>query len=205
MNFVSIDSYYMEKEEFYSYRERPTVKKALKILAIVILAIILLSVTLRIMGFRAMRYELGKDSMSPTIAGGDICLCVMNRQYSAPDLQPGMIILFRHKGYSHVLTKRIIAREGDLIEFQGSKAIVNGHALDEIYLENVSMTKEFGDVKRVKVPQNRLFVMGDNREHSLDSRHSEFGLIDVSQVVGKPLLVLWSGNKKKIGKRLQMK
>jgi signal peptidase I len=172
-------------------------------MAIVILAIILLSVALRIMGFRAMRYELGKDSMSPTIAGGDICLSAMNRKYNAEDLKPGMIVLFRHRGYSHLLTKRIIAREGDLVEFRGSKTFVNGHALDEPYLENVSVLKKTGDVKRVKVPQNKLFVMGDNRKRSLDSRYSEFGLIDVNQIVGKPLLVLWSDNKKRIGTRLQ--
>jgi signal peptidase I len=65
------------------------------------------------------------------------------------------------------------------------------------------MIKEQGDVNKVRVPKNSLFVMGDNREHSLDSRYSEFGLIDVNQIVGKPLWVLWSDNKKKIGTRLQ--
>ena len=178
-------------------------KKRLKIFVAVITGVILLSVTLRFIGFRVMRYELGKDSMFPTIAGGDLCLCVMNRHYSATDLEPGMIILFKHKGYSHLLTKRIIAREGDLIEIRGSKTFVNGQALDEPYLGNVSITEEYGDVKKVKVPTNKLFVMGDNREHSRDSRHSQFGLVDVNQIVGKPLLVLWSEDKDKIGRQLQ--
>jgi signal peptidase I len=179
------------------------VKKGLRIIVVVIIALILISATFRIMGFRALRYELGKDSMSPTIAGGDICLSVLNRKYSAADLRPGMIILFRHKGYSHLLTKRIIAGEGDLVEFRGLKTFVNRHVLNESYLENDSIRKEYGDVKKIEVPPNKLFVMGDNREHSLDSRYSKFGLIDVNQIVGKPLLFLWSDNKKKIGTRLQ--
>jgi signal peptidase I len=178
-------------------------KKGLKIFSIVIIVTISLAVVLRAMGFRSMRYEHGKDSMSPTIAGGDICLSVMNRQYSAADLKPGMIVLIRHQGYSHLLTKRIIAQGGDLVEFRGQKTFVNGNELDESYIGNDSVATSSEDIKKINVPPNKLFVMGDNREHSLDSRHSKFGLIDVNQVVGKPLVILWSDNKKRIGKLLQ--
>jgi len=178
-------------------------KKGLRILAIAIIAIISLAVALRVIGFRSMCYEQGKDSMSPTIAGGDICLSIINKQYLSADLKPGMIVLLRHKNYSHLLTKRIIALGGDLVEIQGSTTVVNGLTLDEPYLGTASMTKELGDVKKIRIPPDKLFVMGDNRDNSMDSRFSQFGLIDVNQVVGKPLLVLWSQDKKKIGKWLQ--
>jgi len=178
-------------------------KKGLRILAIAIIAIISLAVALRVIGFRSMRYEQGKDSMSPTIAGGDICLSIINKQYLSVELKPGMIVLLRHKNYSHLLTKRIIALGGDLVQIQGSSTVVNGLTLDEPYLGTASMTKELGDVKKIRIPPDKLFVMGDNRDNSMDSRFSQFGLIDVNQVVGKPLLVLWSQDKKKIGKWLQ--
>ncbi len=176
-------------------------RKRWKWIAIIIVILICLAGALRLMGFRTMRYEAGKSSMVPTISPEDMCLCVIGRDYSSPELRHGGIVLFRHAIAPYLLTKRIIGKEGDFVEIQGNKTFVNGALLDEPYIRPGAEGTDYGDVKEIRVPPNKLFLMGDNRGISLDSRYSEFGLVDVKQVVGKPLLILWSKDKRNIGKR----
>lgn len=175
----------------------------MKIIGTVFIVTIVLAFALRILGFRSMRYVRGKNSMCPTIAAEDICLCFMKKEFCASELHRGMIVLFKHEGSSFLLTKRIIAVEGDIIEIRENKTFVNGEKLDESYIRRDTVIRDGGNVNKVQVPPSKLFVMGDNRENSMDSRYSQFGLIDVNQVVGKPLLILWSNNRRNIGKWLQ--
>ena len=82
--------------------------------------------------------------------------------------------------------KRVIGLPGDRIECAGGKVVRNGQALDEPYLAPGTVSENCGSVT---VPPGKLFVMGDNRGDSLDSR--VFGPIDRSDVVGRAFVRLW--------------
>jgi signal peptidase I len=143
--------------------------------------------------------------MQPTITPGDICLCKMNNKYHSKELKRGMVILFKHKDYDFILTKRLIAKEDDLVEIKNKKILINKEIIEEPYIngtEKENIDNPICDIDSILIGNDKIFVMGDNRNKSLDSRNAEFGLVNISDIVGKPLLILWSKNKKKIFKSL---
>lgn len=83
--------------------------------------------------------------------------------------------------------KRVIALPGDEIDIKEGQVFVNGKLLDEPYVKGSTDSRNMS--LPVKVPANKLFVMGDNREHSSDSR--ELGFIDLNKVRGKAVLRIW--------------
>ena len=83
--------------------------------------------------------------------------------------------------------KRVVAVAGDTIEMRDGQLRVNGVAQIESYAAPARLRRTF---PKTTVPARRLFVMGDNRDQSQDSR--SFGPIAVESVVGRPLIVLWS-------------
>lgn len=92
------------------------------------------------------------------------------------------------------LVKRVIGTPGDVVDIRDGYVYLNGEVLDEPYVKGI--TEEGSFELPVTVGENQLFVMGDNREHSFDSR--DFGLIDISHVEGKVVFRLYPFNK--IGK-----
>mgnify|MGYP000147094034 CR=1 FL=1 len=92
------------------------------------------------------------------------------------------------------LVKRVIGTPGDVVDIKDGHVYLNGEILDEPYAKGI--TYEGSMELPVTVGESQLFVMGDNREHSFDSR--DFGLIDISHVEGKVVFRLYPFNK--IGK-----
>jgi signal peptidase I len=84
------------------------------------------------------------------------------------------------------LIKRVMAVGGDRIEGHDGRVFDNGHKVAEPYLTPGVTTSDFGPVT---VPRGELFVMGDNREHSGDSR--SFGPISAGKVIGRAFTVIW--------------
>jgi signal peptidase I len=82
--------------------------------------------------------------------------------------------------------KRVMAVEGDSIEGRGGIVYVNGEPVDESYLPGGMETSTFGPVQ---IPDGQIFVMGDNRTNSDDSRN--FGPVPADSVVGKAFLLIW--------------
>lgn len=123
------------------------------------------------------------SSMYPTLENSDKII-VSNLLYSP---KQGDIIVFRKDEYKdEPLVKRVIAVEGQTVDIDFKKGVVyvDGKALDEPYI--AEPTKEKLDfIGPVTVPENSLFVMGDNRMHSTDSRYSVIGCVDRRHVVGK--------------------
>jgi signal peptidase I len=118
-----------------------------------------------------------------------------------------MVVLFNHEGYPYVLTKRIIAVGGENVQIDGNQTFLNFSLLEEphAYYADGNNSNSSADVDSIIVDSGTFFVMGDNREVSRDSRHSEFGLVSIDDIVGKPLIILWSKDKKKIGYRFRRK
>jgi signal peptidase I len=89
-------------------------------------------------------------------------------------------------GDSQDYIKRVIGIEGDTVEGRRGRVLVNGEPIDEPYLAEGIQTSSFGPVD---VPEGQIFVMGDNRTNSADSR--EFGPVPEDTVVGRAFLLIW--------------
>jgi signal peptidase I len=183
-------------------------KKILKIFVLIIIVLIVLFVATRLAGYRAMRYpsDVG-GSMYPTITPGDSWLCKMKSGYSARELKPGAVIMFPKEGYKFFLTKRIIALENQTVTVKGRETFVNGERIKEPYAyysgekpSGINVPHATSEVSSIKVPEGKLFVMGDNRDNSFDSRDPTFGFVDVEDIVGTPVFILWAQDKSRIGK-----
>lgn len=128
-------------------------------------------------------------SMQHTLESGDKLL-VTKLGYEPKD---GDVIVVgkSEDGYSKPIVKRVIATEGQTLEidFEKQTVTVDGKVLDEPYVssETIQGTAEIPKV----IPEGYVFVMGDNRYVSMDSRYSEIGLIHVSDIVGKASFVLF--------------
>lgn len=135
------------------------------------------------------------DSMYSTLEEGDY-LIINRMSYKFKEPQRGDIIVFKsdlqqEDGSSKDLVKRVIGVSGDTVKIENSKVYVNGEELVEPYI-NDEVTE--GDIDTV-VPENSVFVLGDNREISLDSRYDSVGFIDDSDILGKVFIRLYPFNK----------
>lgn len=99
----------------------------------------------------------------------------------------GDIVVFRPGGQDRrLLVKRVIGISGDQISFEGGYVFRNGEKLEEPYLQAEGMT--YSDTERFSVPEGCIFVMGDNRLHSRDSRYMENPFIPVKNILAKELV-----------------
>ena len=89
-------------------------------------------------------------------------------------------ILFKKEKEDKYWIKRVIGKSGDVLEFKNDKVIRNGEVLTEPYIKEQA---KYINVKKVLVPENHVFVMGDNRNHSKDSRN--IGSIPIDHIIGK--------------------
>lgn len=124
------------------------------------------------------------DSMTPTFAGGDIVVSVKTDQFSAGD-----IISFYYN--NKILVKRVIAMPGDWVDIKEDGTVyVNEEPLDEPYLTEKSLGMCNIELP-YQVPESRVFVMGDHRSVSMDSRSSDIGCVAQEQIVGKMVFRVW--------------
>ncbi len=134
-------------------------------------------------------------SMSPTLQENDFL--IINRflyKRSAP--KRGDIVVFQSSlktdnGKDKLLIKRVIAVPGDEITIKEGQVYVNGTMLEEDYIPE---TYTEGDIDII-VPENKIFVMGDNRGNSLDSRDEILGLVNFDVIMGKAFVRLFPFNK----------
>ena len=104
----------------------------------------------------------------------------------------GDIVAISHGGnLNETIIKRVIATEGQTlkIDYEKAQVIVDGVILDEPYIKDPTTQPANWDVPEV-IPEGYVFVMGDNREVSLDSRNSRVGLIPVDDIIGKAQIVI---------------
>lgn len=124
------------------------------------------------------------SSMTPTLEDGDIAVSV-----KFGDLEYGDILVFYYN--NKILIKRVIGLPGDWINIDEDGTVyVNGEELDEPYISEKSLGE--CDIELpYQVPESRVFVMGDHRSTSVDSRSSTVGCIADDQIVGKLIFRVW--------------
>ncbi len=134
------------------------------------------------------------DSMYATLRDGDYLILLSNVLYHDP--QPGDIIVASKQSYDNgtPIIKRVIATGGQTVDIDFRKGIVyvDGVALDEDYTYTSTTVPE-GVEFPLTVDEGCVFVLGDNRERSKDSRNPEIGLIDERQIVGKAIILIFPG------------
>lgn len=128
------------------------------------------------------------NSMTPTLQGGEIVFSMKNSAFES-----GSIIAFYYN--NKILVKRVIAGSGDWINIdQDGTVYVNEQAIDEPYLTE----KALGDCNielPYQVPDGKIFVMGDHRSTSVDSRNTAVGCVAQEQIVGKIVFRIWPLNR----------
>ncbi len=167
-------------EKIKKLLSQPRVKIPLRIfLVILITASVLLNIFTHVIP--VVKYY--GDGMSPCLEAGQILLLSKSKNISRGD-----IVAFYYN--NKILVRRVIARGGDVLEIDRSgKVTLNGDLLDEPYVNKAAygqVTVEFP----FKVPANSIFVMGDNRQISIDSRMVEIGAVSEDRIMGKVLFSL---------------
>ena len=166
------------KRDKYLHRFKTTVRSTflslVVVAAVAVLVAVLLLPILRIYG----------KSMNGTLDSGDIVLSVKSTHFDTGD-----VIAFYYN--NNILVKRVIANPGDWVDIDNDGNVyVNNVKLEEPYLQE----KAYGEVNielPYQVPDGKIFVMGDNRSVSIDSRHSSIGCVSDEQIVGKIVYRVW--------------
>jgi signal peptidase I len=133
--------------------------------------------------------------MQPTVLEGEK-FGVDTTAYRERTMSCGDVIVFKHDRL--LILKRVIAISGDTVEGRDFQIILSGKPLREDYVQHSgknSVSRETSFLRtfdQVKVPVGHVFVMGDNRDYSDDSRDPKFGMIPVEGVIGKAVRIVKS-------------
>ena len=153
---------------------RNTIFTLVTVAAAAVLIAVLLMPVLQIYG----------SSMTPTLSEGEIVVSV-----KGTEMKTGDIVAFYYN--NNVLIKRVIAQPGDWVNItEDGTVFVNNEVIDEPYLTE----KAFGECNiqlPYQVPDSRIFVMGDHRSVSIDSRNTAVGCVADEQIVGKIVFRVW--------------
>ncbi len=161
----------------YAWTVKSTVYALITVAAAAVLVAVLLMPVLRIYG----------TSMNPTLTEGNFVLSLKSSSMSTGDV---LAFYYNNK----ILVKRVIAQPGQWVDIaEDGTVYVDNMLIDEPYLQE----KAFGECDielPYQVPESRIFVMGDNREASVDSRSSTIGCVAEEQIVGKIVFCIWPLN-----------
>ncbi len=158
----------------FRFTLRNTIYMLITVAAVAVLVAVLLMPVLQIYG----------TSMAPTLEEGDIVLSVKNSSFKTGD-----VMAFYYN--NNILVKRVIAQPGDWVDItEDGTVYVNNVAIDEPYL----IDKAYGETNiefPYQVPESRIFVLGDHRSVSIDSRNTAVGCVASEQIVGKIIYRVW--------------
>lgn len=133
-------------------------------------------------GFVYLTTQVNGESMYPTLKD-EQSLLIRHRIVLETDAKRDDIISFYSKRYNKNIIKRVIGVAGDSVEIQGNQVFLNGTLLEEPYLAEDAWNLDGAEDLTITIPEGYLFVMGDNRNNSVDSRHEELGLIHEKEAV----------------------
>jgi len=160
-------------------------KDVLEWLQAIVIAIVL-SVIIRLFLFEVILVE--GSSMLPTLNEGDR-LIVSKAEYRLIGPKTGDIIVFKNTEgpRENYYIKRIKGVAGDQVEIKDGFVYINENPMDEPYV----LEKFYDNFVETTVPHGSVFVLGDNRNHSRDSRNPYVGFISYDSIIGKARLRIW--------------
>ena len=162
----------------YKERYRKTLKSTVfTLITVAAIAVLVATLALPVL-------QIYGSSMTPSLEDGEIVLSVKTADFEKTD-----IVAFYYN--NKILVKRVIATAGEWVELdKDGNVFVNGNQIEEPYVQNFALGE--CDIEMpYQVPEGRIFVMGDHRAVSIDSRSSVVGCVAEEQVVGKLVFRLW--------------
>lgn len=166
----------------------------------IVLIVAALTIALLIKTFLFQAFVIPSESMEPTLHGCTGCandrILVNKLSYRLHDVNRGDIVVFEappgyENGDIHDFVKRVIGLPGETIETRNQQVYIDGKPLEEPYINPACVERgDFGGaIERQEIPVGHVFVMGDNRCASSDSR--KFGTIDTDTIVGRAFVRIW--------------
>ncbi len=153
--------------------------------------VIMMTVFVLMFTFVARIIVVSGPSMENTLIEGDLILVW---SLGCTPEQGDIVVLTQESYQEDSIVKRVIATEGQTVDidyFSGA-VYVDGEALEEDYTKEQMLLPTYGEgLNHVTVPEGCIFVMGDNRNHSADSRYPAIGIVDVRCVIGRGAAVLF--------------
>lgn len=166
------------KRENYRDRYRSVLRNTIFTLITVAAAAVLVATVLTPV------LQITGESMAPNLVSGEIVVSLKGSGY-----EPGDMIAFYYD--NKILVKRVIALAGQWVDMdEEGNVYVNGELLDEPYVTELA----YGECNielPYQVPETKIFVMGDHRSVSLDSRNTAVGCVGAEQIVGRLLFRVW--------------
>ena len=185
----------MQREARKTEESRREVYEWVQALVCSVLAVVLLfTFVIRLIG-------VDGHSMVPTLQDGDR-LMVLNSALCG-GYAPGDIVVLRKESFLPTpIVKRVIATEGQVVDIDFASGIVyvDGQRLHEDYINEQTFTAE-GTEFPLTVPEGGVFVLGDNRNHSNDSRDARLGTVDERYIIGRAVFLAFPGPDASTGER----
>jgi signal peptidase I len=181
-------------------------KRLLKEYAEAIITALILALVIR--AYIIQAFKIPSGSMIPTLLIGDHILVNKFIYGTKIPFTDRRVLIFKKPGRGDIIVfkypvnpekdfiKRVIATEGDVIDERGKTVYVNGKAVIEPYTQHSDSNIRPGNddprdnFRPLTVPKSKVFVMGDNRDQSYDSRY--WGFVDLKDIKGKALIIYWS-------------
>ena len=177
----------MQEQEKQTAKGRDLYEWVQSLVGSVLVVVAIFAFVIRMMG-------VDGHSMLNTLQHGDRLLVVNSMLYH--DYKYGDIVILRKNGVfdDDPIVKRVIAVEGQTVDIDFAEGIVyvDGEALEEDYIREPTYTAE-GTEFPLTVPEGSIFVMGDNRNGSSDSRDYRLGTVDTRYVIGKAAFLIFPG------------
>ena len=177
----------MQEQEKQTAKGRDLYEWVQSLVGSVLVVVAIFTFVIRMMG-------VDGHSMLNTLQHGDRLLVVNSMLYH--DYKYGDIVILRKNGVfdDGPIVKRVIAVEGQTVDIDFAEGIVyvDGEALEEDYIREPTYTAE-GTEFPLTVPEGSIFVMGDNRNGSSDSRDYRLGTVDTRYVIGKAAFLIFPG------------
>jgi signal peptidase I len=149
-----------------------------------------------ISGFRL--YEIPSSGMEPTINENEYIIADMRDVEAHADAP----VIFERDSTRFI--KRVIGMPGNVVQGKDANIFVNGAELNEPYVQHTGVVEmpNLNNFESISVPQGQVFVLGDNRDFSLDSRMPDFGTVPIAEIKGKPLYIFASKSLTRMGKKI---
>ena len=188
------DKQELDEEEVESRPGRDLYEWMQALVCSVLVVVLLFTFVVRLIG-------VDGHSMVPTLQDGDRLLVLNSILYD--DYQYGDIVVLRKESFlAEPIVKRVIATGGQTvdIDFETGSVYVDGELLKEDYINELTFLEE-GTEFPLTVPEGSIFVMGDNRNNSNDSRDYRLGTVDTRYVIGKAVFLAFPGPDESTGER----